>query len=290
MKIPVPFLFLLAGAPLLAQPQIGGGTCSTLSLNGAYMMTLTGRQLNSSGVYLNVLQAAGSVTFDGQSKVTLSLTQNTAKTTAAAQTYSGTYTVQANCLGSISLTTGDTASFNLLIYNQGNDFLLAGTDATYNFTGSGSAASANQCAAAKLAGVYSLNGTGFTTNSGAVSGVANATGLAQFDGKGGVTINLSEVTASSPAASVILSGTYSIPFSCLGTAALTDAAGNSYSAAFSATGVSSFAVNGFDIVIGETGKLTLLGAGHPLYGQPVVAIDPLPPVVKSSRSPKGELQ
>ncbi len=289
MKSPTPFLLLLAVAPVFAQPQIGGGTCSTIALNGTYMMTLTGRQLNSSAAYVNVLQAAGSATFDGQSKVTLSLAQNTLKGTAAALAYSGTYTVQANCLGALTLTSGDTASFNLLIYNQGNDFLLAGSDATYNFTGGGSVASANSCATSKLAGVYSLNGSGYSLSSVAVTGVENATGLAEFDGKGGITVNLTPVTASGAAASTTLSGTYSIPSSCLGTAALTDAGGNSYSVAFAATSVSSFSVNGFDMLIGEPGKLTLSGAGHALYGQPVVAIDPLP-LVPATRSPRGGLQ
>lgn len=289
MRFSAPFLLLLAATPMFAQPQIGGGTCSTASLNGTYMMTLTGRQLNSSAAYVNILQAAGSATFDGQSKVTLSLTQNTLKGTGAAQTYSGTYTVQANCLGAVTLTTGDTASFNLLIYNQGNGFLLAGTDATYNFTGGGSVASVNACATSKLAGVYSLNGTGFTLNSGAVNGVENATGLVQFDGKGGVTVNLTPSTSNGSGAAATLTGTYSIASSCLGTATLSDAAGNSYTIAFSATSVSAVSVNGFDIIIGESGKLTLLGAGHPLYGQPTAMLDAPAPAFYAASSRKGEL-
>lgn len=272
MKFPVQLVLILAAAPLFAQPQIGGGTCSTASLNGTYIMTLTGRQVSPSAAYLNVSQADGSIVFDGQSKVTLSLTQNTLKGVGTAQSYSGTYVVQANCLGTVSLTVGDTASFNLMIYNQGNDFLLAGTDATYNYTGGGSIASANSCAVAKLAGVYSLNATGYSLSGSAANGVADGIGLIQFDGKGDMTVNLTQTLGTGPAATSSLSGTYSLASSCLGTATLTDSSGNSYSVAVAATSVSGVAVNGFDIVIGSSGKLMLLGAGHPLYGQPTALL------------------
>ena len=36
--------------PLLAQPQIGGGTCSSATLSGTYSLTLTGRDVNASAV------------------------------------------------------------------------------------------------------------------------------------------------------------------------------------------------------------------------------------------------
>ena len=34
--------------PMAAQPQIGGGTCSTASLSGTYSLTLSGRDVSSS--------------------------------------------------------------------------------------------------------------------------------------------------------------------------------------------------------------------------------------------------
>ena len=261
MKLSIGLLFLVS-APLYAQTTIGGDVCSTLSLNGTYMMTLTGRQINASGSYTNILQANGSVTFDGQSKLTMTLTADTLKGVGTATSYAGTYTVQANCAGTVSITTGDTATYNLLIYNQGNDFLLAGTDAAYNLTGSGSIQSTNACAVGKLSGAYSMNATGFSMANGAVSGVGDGTGLIQFDGKSAVTANFNLSTVGASSSSLAMTGSYSLGSNCLGTASLTDSKGNAYTMALVATGVSATAVTGFSVTLGQSGKLTLLGAGH----------------------------
>ena len=72
----VRFLFAgLLAAPLLAQTQIGGGICNSSSLNGTYALSLSGRQVNSSGAFLSVLQANGSATFDGLSTVTIAISE-----------------------------------------------------------------------------------------------------------------------------------------------------------------------------------------------------------------------
>jgi hypothetical protein len=59
------FCFCLLGAPLLAQTQIGGGTCNSSSLNGTYALSLTGRAVSATGTFTNALQGNGSATFDG---------------------------------------------------------------------------------------------------------------------------------------------------------------------------------------------------------------------------------
>src|ERR1700678_4465800 len=82
--------------PLMAQSQIGGGICSSATLMGAYSVALTGRALNPAVTYTSATEAVGSVTFDGLSQVTFTLTQNTASVTGAAQTLSGSYSLQAN--------------------------------------------------------------------------------------------------------------------------------------------------------------------------------------------------
>ena len=207
-----------------------------------------------------------------QSKVSLNLTVNTLKGVAAAQSYSGTYVVQANCAGTVSITTGDTASFSLLIYNNGADFLVAGSDAIYNFTGSGSVQPVNACSVAKLAGVYSVNATGYSINNGAVSGIVDGVGLLEFDGKGAVTLSFNIGAGASTATGLAATGTYSMASTCSGSASLTDSSGNSYSLAIVGTGVSGVAVNGFDVLLGQTGKLTVLGAGHALFGQPTALL------------------
>src|SRR5580693_9058272 len=99
-------LFVLLAAPLLAQTQIGGGTCSSSSLNGTYAVSLTGRQVSASGTYTSVLQANGTATFDGLSTVNIKLAENTSLAAAAALTWSGNYNVQANCIAVVNITSG----------------------------------------------------------------------------------------------------------------------------------------------------------------------------------------
>ena len=82
-----------------------------------------------------VFQSAGSASFDGQSKVTLNLTANRNSSTGTPLVYSGTYSVQANCLGSINITSGDTVTFTMNVFLQGRTFALIGSDATYAYNG-----------------------------------------------------------------------------------------------------------------------------------------------------------
>src|SRR5580704_3131281 len=158
----------LLAVPLLAQPQIGGGTCSSATLSGSYSATLTGRGLSSAVAFTSTSEAIGAATFDGQSKVSFTLTTNTNKAFGTAQTLSGTYVLQANCVGTVTITTGDTASFTLEAYNGGKSYLLVGQDGTSSFTGSGSVLPAT-CPSALTAGTYPVNGTGLGLTSGAIS-------------------------------------------------------------------------------------------------------------------------
>src|SRR5262249_3084128 len=134
---------------ILAQTQIGGGTCSSASLKGNFAVSLTGRQVSASAVYANVFQANGMVTFDGQSAVTFTLSANTIKSIATPQTWTGTYTMQANCSGAITITAGGSQSFNLLVYNdennQGANFLIASSAATYSHNGGRENHTASTC-------------------------------------------------------------------------------------------------------------------------------------------------
>ncbi len=178
----------LLAAPLLAQPTIGGGTCNSASLSGVYAVSITARQVTASGTFTGVLQANGSANFDGLNTVTISLVANTGQAVAAPLTWSGTYSVQANCAGVINITTGGSATLNLAIYQVGLspitfDFLLSGSDANYTYSGTGNTQPAG-CSASTFSGVYTFNGTGFALTGTSVSGVENGTGVLQFDGGG----------------------------------------------------------------------------------------------------------
>ncbi len=257
------FTFLMA-SPLLAQTQIGGGSCNSLSLNGPYAVTLSGRQLSSAGTFTSVFQSVGYANFDGQSKVTVTLTANTAQAVSAPLIWSGTYSIQANCAGVITVSSGGSATLNIAVYNQGNDFLMTGHDATYSYSGSGS----NQpstCATSMLSGSYTFAATGFVLAGNAVGGVENGTGLLQFDGQGKVTANIT--TRSGPtSATVTASGSYSVASTCLGSATLTDSGGNSYAMALSITGGNATADTDLSATFAQTAKLLLTGTAHTLAG------------------------
>ena len=49
----------LIATPMLAQTQIGGGICNSSTLTGTYALSMSGRQVSSSGAFTSVLQADG---------------------------------------------------------------------------------------------------------------------------------------------------------------------------------------------------------------------------------------
>lgn len=229
MKVHHKMLVILPGLlalPLLAQPQIGGGTCSTASLNGTYSAVLNGRDLTATATYSNALEGIGSVTFDGLSKATFTFTNNTVKFFGVAQTLSGAYTLQSNCIGTLNITTGDTASFTLETYNNGNSYLITGQDGVYAFSGSGSIRPAT-CPSAVPAGTYSFNGTGFLLTSAAISGIYDISGVIQVSGANTISMS-SYLTTTSGTKIVSSSGTLTVMPNCTATASLTDTTGTAY--------------------------------------------------------------
>src|SRR5271154_967953 len=168
MKRPRSLLFTLlclSAAPLVAQTQIGGNTCSSSTLTGPYSFSMTGRQVTSAGNFTNVFQGNGSASFDGENSVTITQTTDTILAVGAPATWTGSYSVQANCTGVITITSGASVTLNLAIYDQGVDFLVSGNDAIYAYSGSGNTAPAN-CSAATLSGVYTFTATGYSLASG----------------------------------------------------------------------------------------------------------------------------
>lgn len=248
----------LLAVPLLAQPQIGGGTCASSTLSGSYSATLTGRDVSSAVAFSNVSQSIGSVVFDGLSKVTFTLTNNSNKFFGVAQTLSGTYSMQANCIGVLTITTGDTASFTLEAYNLGKDYLITGQDGVLAYTGSGSLLPAT-CPTAIPAGTYSFNGTGFGLTSGAIARVFNVSGIMQFSGTNSITLN-EYVTSSASSTSVSATGTYSVQSGCVATATVLDSSGTSYAVVFQITSASgeNFAVTS------ASAQALFSGSGRPL--------------------------
>jgi hypothetical protein len=276
-KTAVRFLFFtLLAAPLVAQTQIGGGTCSSSSLKGTYALSLTGRQVSSSGAFTSVLQSDGTATFDGLSVVNITLADNTNQGAATPLSWSGTYSVQANCAAVANITSGGSPTLYLSIYSQGinnpvQEFELTGSDATYSYTGSAVVlAPSTTCSTATLDGVYTFNGTGFVLTSNAVSGAADAAGLLQFDGQGNLTVNTTMATGGATSNAVSLTGSYSVSSSCVGSATLTDSSSNTYTMNFSVYDVASTYTSFFATLL-EASNLLIAGGGHAVYGQPGTA-------------------
>ena len=269
MKRPCSNLFILTcllAAPLVAQPAIGGNTCDSGDLSGNYSFTLTGRQVTSAGNYSNVLQGNGTANFDGLNKVIITVTTNTLQSVGTPLNWTGTYTMQANCAGVVTITSGGSAVLNLVSYNQGVDFLVTGNDSIYSYSGSGNTQPAN-CSAATLSGVYVFTGTGYSLASGAVSGAANGTGLVQFDGVSNVTVNSTLSGIGATQTNSNLTGSYSVSSTCVGSATLTNSKGSTIVMSLSITN-SSVANGAFDLTLGQSGASLLSGSGHAVYGQP----------------------
>ncbi len=269
-------LSCLLAAPLLAQTTIGGGTCNSASLKGVYAVSITSRQVTVSpfvttSTFTGVFQANGSATFDGLSQVAISLVANTNAAVATPLTWSGTYSVQANCAGVMDITMGGSATLNLAIYNSGTDFLLSGSDANSTYSGNGNAQPAG-CSATTFSGVYTFSGTGFALNGTDVSGADNGSGLLQFDGVSRVTVNLTMSASRAVPIALTLTGSYSITSGCLGSATLTDASLNSYVMSFS---IYNSTVNNAASYVGlaQSSKLLVSGSAHAAYGQPAASAE-----------------
>jgi len=226
-------LLCLPAVPAIAQTAIGGGSCTSGTLNGTYELILNGRQVTAAGAVSKVFQGVGTAAFDGLSKVTFTMTANVVAATQSFGTptvYSGTYSLQSNCVGSISITTGDIGTFTVEAYNQGKAFAVIGSDASYAYNGSGSLQPAT--CPATLSGVHEFNATGSTLSGASVTSVLDVAGVMQFDGQGNVTANWTQVS-NLATSTIAAKGNYSVGSTCLASATLTDAANNKYAVSLS---------------------------------------------------------
>lgn len=249
-------LAILCAGSVVAQPQIGAFTCTSATLSGTYSLTLSGRDVSAATAFNNVEQGAGTATFDGLSAVTFNLTDNTNKAQGVAQKLSGTYSMQANCIGTINITSGDTATFILGAYNNGAGFFVTGQDGTYSLIGNGNTLPAT-CTTSTFNGTYSFNGNGFVLASGAIAGANYISGLMTFDGAGNVsTTAFVSVNGSSVQQST--KGTYTVTSGCTATATYSDVSGNVYSLAYtitSANGAFTAVVGNPSILLSITGRI-----------------------------------
>ena len=196
-------------------PQIGGGNCSTSTVIGTYFYLLSG-SIASGGVVapyaeLGKLIADGSGRVSGQSYASVNGQQ-------ATFSLSGTYAVQANCAGSITLTVNSqtTATLTFQVVNGGQAMVVAISTSSAVVVGSAYRQTAGsapaQCATGSLSGGYGYLLSGVASNS-----LYSDAGQFVADGNGNGSVasvanfggNVSQVTGT---------GTYTVASDCSGTA------------------------------------------------------------------------
>jgi len=259
----------LAAIPLLAQPQIGGGVCDSSTLSGTYSLTLSGGALATRNFLTNLFEGIGTATFDGSNKIVFTLTTNDSNAGLGIQeTLSGTYSLQANCIGTLNINSGGVASYVLSVFDGGASYLISGQDGTRSLTGSGRTMPATSCSMTTISGAYAFNGDGFglvsrTVGGNLIAGVSYFSGLFQFDGAGNASVTWFVQDFSLPP-STTASGTYAVTSACTGTATIKDSSGNSYAMVFTITDANgSFVVSVANTVTGQDTQLVFIGSGRP---------------------------
>ena len=259
--------FAMLVCALAARAQTTPVTCSAATLNGTWSLDLTGRAVSSAGTFSKVFYGAGTATFDGVSNVTFSLTTNTNQAQGVAQTLSGTYTLPSNCVGTVAITMGDSASFTLIPFNSAKNFTLTGQDATYALTGSGSE-QPSACVTASLSGDVVFNGNGFSVASAAITGVDTVGGLLHFDGAGLVSGNWTTAANNALTPSTV-AGHYTVTPSCAASATVSDASGNAYSLTLVFTSADG---SNLSVISASSGSL-FSATGHSSFTNPGLAVD-----------------
>lgn len=265
--LPMSFCCLLS-SPVLAQ-TISGGTCSASTLKGTYSLNLTGRAITSTGAFNGSYQGNGTATFDGQSNVTFSGTDNTNLATGKSFTYSGTYAVPSNCYGTITLTTGSSATFTLVVWSTGQQFNIVGADSTYIYSGAGNNLQPALCATSTLSGEFIYYASGFTVSGTTQNGAGDESGVYQFDGQGNVTASYSVFSVgTTPATALTATGSYSVTSGCLATATLTDSTGKANTLNFVVNGLNGNALD----VLEANSQFVRTGPVHAVFFNPSESI------------------
>ncbi len=103
-----------------------GRRCSNATLNGSYSATITGTLGGEPFAELDLVNSTGNGTFTGNGTVSMNGVISTVSFTA-------TYTVNSDCSGSASLSTGVTQNFN--IKSDGSEVMFIATTPGATITG-----------------------------------------------------------------------------------------------------------------------------------------------------------
>jgi hypothetical protein len=206
---------LLICVPVHSQPRIGGGTCTNSIFNGTYYYVLSGTVISGSAVY--PYAELGKLVADGQGNVS-GRSQASVGGLLGNYTLSGTYSVQANCAGTLTLTANSQTSPPAIfqVVNGGEGAIIAYSMQSAVVTGQAYRSDgAGQCANGSVSGSYAYLLTGVTWVSN-IGYYYSQAGNAVSDGNGnmsvGSTVNVNGTTVSTSA-----TGSYSLASDCSGT-------------------------------------------------------------------------
>lgn len=133
-------LLLLFTMVILAGSQcVQAQSCTTGTLTGPYAYSARGFLVNGAfGQGLHVFSAAGKLTFDGQGRVNVKDTESIDGNVTRGQTFGGTYAVNNDCTGTITMFSpaAGVTVYDFAISGTGNEFTFAGAQDSANTTGS----------------------------------------------------------------------------------------------------------------------------------------------------------
>jgi hypothetical protein len=201
--------------------------CTNTSLNGILFYTLSGTI--KSGMATVAYQELGKVTSDGNGNLSGQTTTSIAGVLATVP-ITGSYSIQTNCSGTATLSTGaNIEQLTLQVVNGGGLTLASVTSSGSGELADGrffraANATGSQCGNGTLQGAYGLLLSG-GTYVGAVRTAYQVDTQAVFDGKGGVTLTGVVTTGTVPGSPLTGTGTYSISADCSGVAQITTPGG-----------------------------------------------------------------
>lgn len=209
--------------------------CSSATLTGIY-----GYYHGRPGGGATVTAVVGQITSDGKGNLS-GLWTMSSNGTITRGSFDGTYSVAANCTGTMTFATEDTANahFNITLDDAHHGFQMIQTDAGFAQPGFGLAQGAVTCGLTGKKATFATNFLGFlfsTTQFEAISGQVKLDGLGTISGT--ETLSVGGTISTVP-----VNGTYTEGSDCRGSAQVTP------------TG---FPVTNFDFVVVNAGKELLL--------------------------------
>ncbi len=214
----------LAILAIAATPATAQIACSNASLAGSYGIARDGAAFPAAAATMGgstFQKSIGLLKADGQGllKVTLTTSVNG---TVSPTAYTGSYSIQADCTGLLTLNGGSSGplAFAIGLGNGGQSAVLAETLASVALSGTLSRASTG-CSTSAFTAAYNWETGGEIVQSGGVvTAIAEFIDL-QFDGRGGMNGGLIRSQSGSPAA-LSISGSYAVNGDCAGTIHFTD--------------------------------------------------------------------